>query len=59
MNIDWMVIICTVAVVAMAFIAFCFEYGIGVKKDDKDKMQEKQDDSSMKDTMKDTKKVND
>lgn len=50
MNIDWVVVICTVAVVAMGIIAFCFEYGIGTKKDDKDEMQEKLDDSSMTDT---------
>ena len=31
----------------MGILAFCLEYGIGTKKDDKDEMQEKQDDSSM------------
>lgn len=50
MNIDWVVIICTVAVVAMGILAFCLEYGIGAKKDDKDETQEKQEDSSMTDT---------
>ena len=44
MKIDWVVVICTVAVVAMGALAFYFEYGFGVEKDDKDETQEKQDD---------------
>ncbi|SDB25368.1 hypothetical protein [Eubacterium oxidoreducens] len=47
MNIDWVVVVCTIAVVAMGILAFCLEYGIGVEKDKKDETQKIEDDSSM------------
>ena len=46
MNIDWVVVMCTVAVVAMGALAFYFEYGFGVEKEDKGETQERQEDIS-------------
>ncbi len=36
MKIDWITVVCTLAVVAMGVLAFFFEYGIGVGKDTKE-----------------------
>ncbi len=44
---DWIVVICTIAVIAMGVIAFYYEQGFGTGKDNEDKNQKKEGDSSM------------